>query len=1182
MTLQRRRRAVFVTMALFVTVQAAAALSSSPLDYHTFINGSALWLVDPSGIQLFRSDTRSVSPIRLSDTAASDSILDIAENSSVLWVLAQSGVYDIDLTTLTVERLPGNKVPRGAGRLTVDDDYLWVGFDDTLWRFDKLGREWLPYKMNSAVGNDLRGMYSSGTNVFCVQSTSVKIFSMQDEKWLRFPYKKGMVISSAAQYWIDKATMVFVDGQNIYRYLTATETWDILNCSSPLVDMVSQDTALFYQTSAGVFKYSTATSVTLPFEIPHPGDVRCFAPFSSDTVFCPTDNNILKYAISSKTTDYVLAPQGVADYHPCKAIMIGGTFTLVTPKAISSYNTATQSWENTLLGSGGNNRQVATWDDNGARINYGGGCSSQLKGSIQKEYYIDSIVSRNDTTYLDYDNKFPVAGLTLHNTFGKGRYFDAFFDNTNTSQLPSKGLFYRGADSDVVEEARLGTNTYANTNILSQTLPTMQFEGGSAVLQSPASLATRDRKIVKVQAGIGSQTTRSVSNVLTYNEGGLYTIPLPLPSDTPKTIIVPGSMQITIDGVAVDSSNFTLVAQTGSLVFNPSVPIDPSSVIRVTYQLQVVPHVLTPELYQQVQGVPKSFVQNVGYASVTVSPTDWISPQVGVYALNTDTTHTTLINAALPLEFRTASQSMFFKLNPELSLDEASMKKAEGLALQSRFGPQLSLLGNALVQDSGFATTNNTSRGYGDLLHNYNMTATYDITKELPVSYIGQDIASINGLEQLNEVTAGAHFLGLPFCDITLVRSVVNAKTQQSGAQIQTDTTIDTISGVIDTQYKLDTIPADTLSLQRTKDKVTVNLYETSSPFVESLLHINRLTYNLSWTGFTSQSHDTAGRGGFFYGTATICPTKRISISGNGTFLNNPIGSQFGRDYSPTLTLQTIDAPPGIDISASNYIHYQSFMDSSASTSLIVRSASMTIKPGSWVSWMSWISPIVGLSQTLNCNFDEAMPGAGDFLYGGDVVQNTLTKDAGANIFPTNNITWRNDNQFTTADSSTTYYSFNDLKWWFTSKQLWQTHWEYTHTLPRYGSGDSSSKTLDYQHGFTKYTNNWNSWLQTMTGIDAMYMVHDTGSSLETGPDISVNITKQKTLCFRSLLVDQTVTFYAVKNDNAWEQGPAISYELYLKAVILPNISLSATNSFTFGGGAFQKYSGDIVAALIF
>ncbi len=1159
-------------------IQGAVALSSSPLAYRTFINGSALWLVDPSGIQLFRSDTRSVRVVPLSDTAASDSILDIAENSSVLWVLARSGVYDIDLTTTTVERLPGNKAPHGAGRLTVDDDYLWVGLGDTLWRFDKLGREWFPYKMNSA-DNSLRGMYSNGTNVFCAQSTSVKIFSMQDEKWLEFPYKKGMALSPEARYYIDKATMVFVDGRNIYRYLSATQTWDVLNTVFQVVDMVSQDTALFYQTSAGIFKYSTATSVTLPLEIPHPGDVRCFAPFSSDTVLCPTDNNIIKYAISSKTTDYILAPQGLAAYLPFKAIMIGGTFTLVTPKAISSYDAAGQSWENTLLASGGSHRQAAaTWDDNGARVNYGGGGSSQLKGSIQKEYYIDSIVSRNGTTFLDYDNKTPVAGLTLHNTFAKGRYFDAFFDNTNASQLPSKGLFYRGADSDLVEEARLGTNTYANTNTLSQTLPTMQFEGGSAVLQSAATLATRDRKIVKVQAGIGSQTTQSVSAVLSYTEGGLYTIPLP--SDTPKTIIVPGSLQITIDGIAVDSSNFTLVAQTGSLTFNPSVPIDPSSVIRATYQLQVVPNVPTQQLYQQVQGVPKNSFENAGYASVTVSPTDWLSPQVGIYALNTDTTHTTLINAATPLEFRTASQSMVLKLNPELSVDEATMKKAEGVALQSRFGPQLSLLANALVQDSGFKTTNNTSRGYGDLLHNYNMTATYDITKELPVSYIGQNIASVHGLERLNEVTAGAHFLGLPFCDVTLARSAVNARMQSSSRSDSSIAGFDTaFGGQIDTFYKKDT-SVDTLD--RTKNKVTVNLYETSSPFLQSLLHINRLTYNLSWTGFTSQSHDTAGRGGFFYGNATICPTKRIFISGNGTFLNNPVGSPFGRDYSPTLTIQTIDAPLGIDFSASNYIHYQSFMDEDSSTSLIVRSASMTIKPGSWVSLMNWISPIVGLSQTLNCDFDEATPGAGDFLYGRDVVQNSITRDAGANVFPTNNITLHNDNQFTTADSTTTYYSFNDLKWWFTSKQLWQTRWEYTHTLPRYGDGDTSSKTLDYQHGFTKYTNNWNSWLQTMTGIDAMYMAHDTGSNLQTGPDISVNITKQKALCFKSLMVDQTVTVYAVKNDNAWEQVPAISYELYLKAVILPNISLTATNSFSFAGGVFQKYSGDIVAALIF
>jgi len=37
-----------------------------------------------------------------------------------------------------------------------------------------------------------------------------------------------------------------------------------------------------------------------------------------------------------------------------------------------------------------------------------------------------------------------------------------------------------------------------------------------------------------------------------------------------------------------------------------------------------------------------------------------------------------------------------------------------------------------------------------------------------------------------------------------------------------------------------------------------------------------------------------------------------------------------------------------------------------------------------------------------------------------------------------------------------------------------------------------------------------------------------------------------------------------------------------LKAVILPNISLTSTNSFSYAKGTFQRYSGDLIAALIF
>jgi hypothetical protein len=71
-------------------------------------------------------------------------------------------------------------------------------------------------------------------------------------------------------------------------------------------------------------------------------------------------------------------------------------------------------------------------------------------------------------------------------------------------------------------------------------------------------------------------------------------------------------------------------------------------------------------------------------------------------------------------------------------------------------------------------------------------------------------------------------------------------------------------------------------------------------------------------------------------------------------------------------------------------------------------------------------------------------------------------------------------------------------------------------------------------------------------------------------------------------MINQTATIYKVRSDDAvfsgshWGPSPEIAYQLYLKAVIFPNITLTANNSFAFANGVFRTYSGDIVAALIF
>jgi len=1157
----------FVYIAAMVFVMNLSA-ASSPLDYKTFVNGSSLWICNPAGILMYRNDTKSARGIVLCDTVENDSIAEIADNNSQLWVLSRSGVYQIDLATTTVEKLPGGKKGRGNDKLAVDDDYVWVTLGDTLWRFDKLGREWFPYPMNNG-GNRIYGMYSNGTNVYCALRSSVKIFSTKDEKWLEFPDKKGVVISPAARFFLDKNTLVLVDGSTIYRYLVNSQSWDIVRAGAPVVDMLTQDSVVYYLTAVGMFKYATAAAVTQPQDIPDIGRVGTFGRFG-DTLFCPTVSNVIKYDVRAKTLGNIQQPQNISDYTVLKTIMLGSTLMVLCPKNIGVFDQSTQFWENIQLTSGNKKRKRIVWDDeNGLKVNYAKGYDSQLKGGIQKDYIIDSLVSKKDSTILTYTDPVPLANLTLHTTFTKGRYLDAFFDNSDLSQVARKGLFYRGADSDRVESARLGTNKVDAAQ--SKTLPASQYEGGNAVFQSKTSLATRDRRVVKAQTGAGLLVTRTVYKVLPYSETGIYSIKNEAAdSSADTTVIMPGSLRINIDGEEIDSADFSLVTRTGSLAFNRQDLLDPTSVITVSYQVRTMPD----SGVRQVEMVPDNNYGKIGFASISVSPTDWISPQAGFYYLKTDSLHQ-MVNVAAPAEIRSADPAVFLKVNPELTYDAATRKKAAGLALQSRFGEKLSLLMNGLMPDSGFKTTDNLDRGYGVLKHDADFKAEYDIKKELPVSYYQRDIASAGGVEKRYELFAGSRFLGLPFCDLSLSRNVVDVHRIDTTTLVR----IDSSNILKKDTVRIDSIAYDTLN--RVKDKFRIRVYETSSPIVESALHINRLSYDLSYTGFTSQKKhvDGLGFGSIFYGNAALSPIKRLTLSVVGTYLKNPAGSQYSTVYNPTFIVQTIDAPPGVDISARNDMSYKSRADSGKSTVTILRIAGLTVKPGTWTRYLNWVTPLLGINQSITCAFNDPNPDFGTVMLASkDRASHSITKSVGANVFPTSDIILHDDNQWTIGDSSTKYYALDDIKWWFGAQRMWQTRWEYDRDRPKFDKG----MKRDYHRGSTRFTDTWNSWLQTITGVSAGYVLTDTSKVTTFGPDASISFNKQKTLFFKELINIHSLKLSWIKHDNAVSSSPDINYNLYLKIIVYPNISFITNDAVTFSNGAFIKYSGMLSAALIF
>ena len=812
------------------------------------------------------------------------------------------------------------------------------------------------------------------------------------------------------------------------------------------------------------------------------------------------------------------------------------------------------------------------------------------------------------TSYqFPYSNHFPFTetNLTLHNTFPEDRYLDVFLDNSVVKQVPTKGVFYRGASSDNVEEARVGTNTFSVSQ--SQTLPTTQFEGASTVLQSSQSLSTRDRKIVKVQAGTGLITAKTQYKVLDFSETGVYKLIFKnLLDTTDQTVdfIVPGSFKVFIDGEQVDSTNYTFTPPpAGTLIFSPSVIIDRSSLITVSYQLEKV----RPPI-MDIEWLPPINVGEISYGSVSVSPTDWISPQIGIYHLETDKVHE-LVNAAVPLEFRTESMLRFLKINPEITLDGTNGKKAMGLAVQSRIGNKASVIFNDLVSDSGFKTTDTLGRGYGEPSHLANATISYDVTKEIPLSYYQMDNESQNGTERRYQLTAGSHFLGFPYLDVSISRNIVN------GDLHDTLNYSDSMGNIVDSVRP---------RLDRNKDKLLFRLYETSSPFVESLLHINRLNYDVSYLLFNSRKEfvdsseivngitlpsktsDIQGSGTAFYGNITLSPTKRISLSEVGLFLENPAGEKYRNEWSPTLLLQTMDAPRGVDITGRNELNFKSFADSNASYCTILRLATITFKPGTWFSFMNWIQPFYWIQDQLTCNFDSSNPGLSHLFFDDrGVAMKSVTHTVGANIFPTSDIVFNTKNQWTITTTktdtsvrsfdtstyifsydtmpysykTTMYYTFNDFKWYFGAKRFWQTRWEWNHEfLYPY----QSIKKYDFHRGFTQFTNTWLPWFQTATGVTSSSVLTDTTSVTRTGPNMTVSISDQNMGFVKMFINSHTINVTWQNSHGRTQSSPDILYSMNLKMVVAPNLSLDMYNNFSLINSAFTKYNGNLSLKMIF
>ncbi|MDD5674595.1 MAG: hypothetical protein PHC61_10555, partial [Chitinivibrionales bacterium] len=393
--------------------------------------------------------------------------------------------------------------------------------------------------------------------------------------------------------------------------------------------------------------------------------------------------------------------------------------------------------------------------------------------------------------------------------------------------------------------------------------------------------------------------------------------------------------------------------------------------------------------------------------------------------------------------------------------------------------------------------------------------------------------------------------------------------------------TLDTIR-ILGDSITLRRHPSDTINSQ--KDKLTLRLYEPSAPWAEKMLHVSNLGYDFSYTTYTSKNMTTAitGDGRVLYGQINIAPIRQITLSGQETYLKNPANSPITQSFAPSVQVQMLDFPPGVELYGDYQINLAEFALADSSTNTVTRDANLILRPGSWWKGLSWMSPRGSINQTITNAFVGARPSTSAVLRGeADPMSRSLSRMAGVYIYPSTDMLFRTENTWgvtenkvlldstfldtvTLSDTTVQHYrnqrtptfkTFDDFSWWFNDKRdLWQTNYTLT----------TAGGTVYHHSAYTRFDNVVNSWLTCMQGVASNYDVDTNGKVFKIGPNASVSINRNNTPWFKRFSMTNTLSLYWYSGTGVIKAAaPEVDYYFNVSTTIRPNMEISYINLLT-------------------
>lgn len=249
----------------------------------------------------------------------------------------------------------------------------------------------------------------------------------------------------------------------------------------------------------------------------------------------------------------------------------------------------------------------------------------------------------------------------------------------------------------------------------------------------------------------------------------------------------------------------------------------------------------------------------------------------------------------------------------------------------------------------------------------------------------------------------------------------------------------------------------------------------------------------------------------------------------------------------PSMKVQTIDAPKGVDLNGSYSVKFSRYAQTNVSSDTIKRSFGFTLKPGQWLPALQWLTPRLQLNQTIGCNFNTINPGYRNLILGPeDSSFSIISGTFGVNIFPSDMILLTNISDFSKTDSLKNFTTTSDLQLWFNSRNYLKGTWIF-----------STNKNRNENSGQLSFDRTWFPWLRTVPAINGKYLNDSSGVTITGGPQLSLNLNLQRFSVFKQIRNNHDIQLLWSRKNGVMASAPDLSYTFYLQIVILPNIELN-------------------------